>query len=394
MATKRPAAAMAPAESVASSGGSERGELVRLVFSPAHNPDSAVLTITLLGDQHTLRDAAELLFKNYLEEQLDRWLDENVRGFTPKDGEQSGGGMSDEDDEDDNYDMAIMPGQPLQSTRLGVYHMFMGDPPEADYPKVEKPGGAAEADSPAPRSTQPACPADAAFPGIAAAILSRRYSDAFVGACARSLFGAIEGSLADNGDQLFMLKRMASLEDWFLCAEAAWPAYLEADSGTGNVNRRGWTNLFVFPPQPGSAKEEAKTDRFMRQAERMAYLSSANVDLNKIQGPPWKATNAEVHELCGPALLPSRLTPAEAEAARARLRASGFDFGQLFPKLTALYGAHKYAWFSYRGGRLVVSNKEMLNASEERLPRAGALLDTRRAFSSLHALLEAVEAAL
>jgi len=205
MGTKRPAAEITPAESVASSGGSARGELVRLVFSPTRSPDSAVLKITLLGNKHTLRDAAELLFQDYLEDQLNECLDDHVWGFTPH---QSGGGMPDENDEDDNYGRSIMPEQPLLSTRLGVYHMFMGDPEvrerhfrltdgtellfsydmgsptelrvavslvpappglnEADYPKVEKPGAAAEADSPAPRSTQPAGPADAAFPNSAA----------------------------------------------------------------------------------------------------------------------------------------------------------------------------------------------------------------------------------
>jgi hypothetical protein len=244
-----------------------------------------------------------------------------------------------------------------------------------------------------PSETMPVAPVagprlDDLFPALAAALLYPRFAGAVIGSAAEQLHGTLEGGPAHNGDQLCCPQRFATPEDFLIEADAAWAGskwWDGASCGWTNTKvREGWEAVFCFPAAVQPAKDETKWRRFVKHAERMDEVFAAGG-----RG----ATDEERFEMCGPRTVTVRMTADDKAARVAALRAGGFEFVQAFPHTHAALSAGKYHWISLRGAvasrTLQLARGECKNDARRPAP---PLCTFKKAFASLHEIMEAVEA--
>jgi hypothetical protein len=210
----------------------------------------AVLELQLLGDRHSLTDAAELLFQSYLGNILNESLNDHIWRFTPIEDEclQLSSDiplLSREMKADEPYEafsgevykkrlqqgfemlfyydegsttrlhVTVTSVDPLSSLDLATTDVFQFPRIKGDdatrsllVAEIEESDDVADTDI---TNTL-----DAAFPFIAAATMSTRHSGAFFGLPAKPVCGAIEGGPHDNGDQLFTPLPFDSLQDYLI----------------------------------------------------------------------------------------------------------------------------------------------------------------------------------
>jgi hypothetical protein len=335
---------------------------------------SPVVEIELLGETHTLQDAAECLFEYYLRDVLGEELYMHIWRFEPIDDTDLALNkdtpiLSDNMIAKEPYDLGLAPPQRRtldegtemifmydegSPTRLAVKIERIIDKPddeEDDYPRKRISKAVTSA-----ITAEGVVTVDQAFPELAAAVLSKRYPASYFGRCAKELHVVIEGGPKDNGDQLFAPVPFESFEDCLICCNKAWPTFQK--EYTENNIRKGWVNLVVAPPHRQSDATEVKLERSRVLFGRISrFLKESGGDLTYKYPGDDRPTRQEQYMMLGPKDVYCRMTLEELAAEKAALREKGFDLAAMFPTICSMLSSSSSSnvWFKIYQQQVMVA---------------------------------------
>ena len=310
--------------------------------------DDAILELEMLGHQHSLENVAESLFEHYLGDVLGERLNAHLWHFDVRISEST---------KHLNASIPLLSHSMIM--RVGLDFIFFYDegtttrlacriesiedlPPSADpttFPRVKGVHIVAPTDTDDENTT-----IDSIFPSLTKIILSPKFGPSFFGAPMKELYGAVEAGVTQNGDQIFAPLKFRRFEDYLITAEKSAEILLDPDPDI----RDGWTNVYIFPPEKQSDDDEERyqhTKLLFERVERFSKMSKGHLLYNFPEDD--KPTEGEQWMMCGPKSQTLRLSPEEMETEREALRSRGFDFDEMFPRMSATLNApnEKFNYF-------------------------------------------------
>lgn len=393
-------------------------------FVPVGPP---VLEIELLGEQHTLTDAAKSLFQHYLRDVLGEELYMHVWRFEVVDEDLRESMAFDAKtpllDEDmlikEPFAMGISDPE-VRPLELGSEMLFKYDEGSPtilavrvegiqrkkhfdqleEFPRVKGVAAAGFSEALVLASEDSGCSLDTLFPELAKVVLSKRYAGSFFGNCAGKFFGCVEGGPHDGGDQLWTPHPFQCLEDYLISVNKFWP--LIAEITEKDMITEGFVNILLFPPENLGEEEESKIVMHMKTLDRVEQYLAIGYDHLSCMNPRRckelmaekgleKPTKEEEFMMFGPRQIVCRMTVEELAAEKEALRSQGFDFAEKYPTIhkCTVKGSPDNIWFKVYQQHVLVA-KGMTKYKEERLPRK-VLSQSPHSYATMRDIFQAVE---